>query len=106
MHTDLETSVVTGSCSPPIDEVFPPKMKAGEPVEHVLFSQVDTGSSTYFPFLNYSEYKLARFFYRNKVIKLSVTNFFKDGLAPMDIVSFQLGHTLYNRLNQMVDSLP
>ena len=90
-HTNLETSAVTSSCSPSVDEVFPPEMKAGEPVEHIPFSQVD--SSTYFPFLNHSEYKLARFFHRNKVAKSSVADFFKDGLAPTNIVSFQSGHT-------------
>ena len=79
-------------------------MKAGEPVEHVPFSQAD--SSTYFPFLNHSEYKLARVFHRNKVAKSSVTDFFKDGLTPTDIVIFQSGHTLHNRLDQMVDSPP
>ena len=102
MHVDLETLAVIGSCRPPVDKVFPLEMKAGELVKHVPFSQAS--SSTYFPFLNHSEYKLARLFYRNKVTKSSVANFFKDGLALIDIVSFQSGYTLHNHFNQIVDS--
>ncbi len=98
---DAETSAV----AQPADECFP---SAGESVEHLPFPQAQNPPSTssFFPFENHSEYKLARFFHRNKVPKSAIADFFKDGLAQPEIVSFQSGHTLHNCLDQMVDSPP
>ena len=56
------------------------------------------------PFETVSEYKLAHFFYHAKVPKGMITEFFKNSLAPTDIMGYKSGETMRNTVDSMVDT--
>ena len=58
------------------------------------------------PFDTVSEYKLAYFFHRVKVPKGMITEFFKNSLAPTDIVGYKSGETIRNTGDSMGDTPP
>ena len=97
LDADLRTS---GTDARIPDETFP---QAGMPMQCSPLVN-GTNLNPIFPFHTIEEYKLARFLHHSKEPKHMIADYFKDGLAPLGIVSFKSGETLHKKLDEMVES--
>jgi hypothetical protein len=93
-------------------EEFPVNAHAGVPTRMYPFRRMrNPDNNPLHPFLNPRDYKLARYFTRQKVTKAGVDQFFKDdllehlgGANPTSAVSFKSGYTLYRKLDFQMDT--
>jgi hypothetical protein len=89
------------------DETFPAHLQAGLSVEYRPFSKVrDPDWNPVYPFHNPVEYRLARYFHRSQTPKHMVAEYFQEGLARPEVVSFSSGHTLHGVIDSMIDTPP